>query len=279
MFPPPLYFPFSRYFRSPCDLYFILILIENSILNMRLFACTQLNRYATGKYSYVHKHRSSYFAVICINVGSCLVKTHTFDWNNVRTVYPEIFSKNGRSVNVWVNTTWHVTSKCGMRASERRCWPIKTPEHKHAHIIRIHAYAYQIHNVFDVSVRKNDHFLSMLTQYYMRQGCVAVMSTTWIASVAIFGVLVLPRGGYYFNGSGLLACDPFFARASLRYRHCERGDKRPTFHDLLPRRHRVCSPRWPIAGNYSLMLSLSVCAIATGRMPRRSTVRDSDIRV
>ena len=51
----------------------------------------------------------------------------------------------------------------------------------------------------------------------MRQGCVAVMSTTWIASVAIFGALVLPRGGYYFNGSGLLACDPFFARASLRY--------------------------------------------------------------
>ncbi|EGI68995.1 hypothetical protein G5I_02163 [Acromyrmex echinatior] len=48
-----------------------------------------------------------------------------------------------------------------------------------------------------------------------KRGCVAVMSTTWIASVAIFGVLVLPRGGYYFNGSGLLACDPFFARASL----------------------------------------------------------------
>ncbi|KAM0730520.1 Trace amine-associated receptor 8a [Formica fusca] len=57
-------------------------------------------------------------------------------------------------------------------------------------------------------------------QYYMRQGCVAVMSTTWIASVAIFGVLVLPRGGYYFNGSGLLACDPFFARASFRILAC-----------------------------------------------------------
>ncbi|XP_033356866.1 trace amine-associated receptor 9 isoform X1 [Bombus vosnesenskii] len=57
-------------------------------------------------------------------------------------------------------------------------------------------------------------------KYYMRQGCVAVMSTTWIASVAIFGALVLPRGGYYFNGSGLLACDPFFARASLRILAC-----------------------------------------------------------
>ncbi|XP_031773565.1 trace amine-associated receptor 9 isoform X1 [Apis florea] len=57
-------------------------------------------------------------------------------------------------------------------------------------------------------------------KYYMRQGCVAVMSTTWIASVAIFGALVLPRGGYYFNDSGLLACDPFFARASLRILAC-----------------------------------------------------------
>ena len=52
----------------------------------------------------------------------------------------------------------------------------------------------------------------------MRQGCVAVMSTTWIAGLAIFGVLVLPKGGYYFNSTGLLACDPFFSRASLRYR-------------------------------------------------------------
>ncbi|KAK0160074.1 hypothetical protein PV328_007519 [Microctonus aethiopoides] len=46
------------------------------------------------------------------------------------------------------------------------------------------------------------------------------MSTTWIASVAIFGSLVLPSGGYYFNGSGLLACDPFFARASFRILAC-----------------------------------------------------------
>lgn len=28
--------------------------------------------------------------------------------------------------------------------------------------------------------------------------------------------MVLPRGGYYFNPTGLLACDPFFSRASLR---------------------------------------------------------------
>ncbi|KAK6635127.1 hypothetical protein RUM44_000376 [Polyplax serrata] len=28
--------------------------------------------------------------------------------------------------------------------------------------------------------------------------------------------MVLPKGGYYFNPTGLLACDPFFARVSLR---------------------------------------------------------------
>ncbi|XP_011298902.1 trace amine-associated receptor 9 [Fopius arisanus] len=57
-------------------------------------------------------------------------------------------------------------------------------------------------------------------KYYMRQGCMAVMSTTWIASVAVFGSLVLPSGGYYFNSSGLLACDPFFAKASFRILAC-----------------------------------------------------------
>jgi len=119
----------------------------------------------------------------------------------------------------------------------------------------------------------------MLTQYYMRQGCVAVMSTTWIASVAIFGVLVLPRGGYYFNGSGLLACDPFFARASLRYHHSECCDAviSSTFHDLA---HHVCSPcRWPIADNYNLMLRTPHRRVVDclGRTLRRSTVKDSDI--
>ncbi|XP_044018750.1 trace amine-associated receptor 9 isoform X2 [Aphidius gifuensis] len=57
-------------------------------------------------------------------------------------------------------------------------------------------------------------------KYYMRQGCMAVMSTTWIASMAIFGMLVLPSGGYYFNNSGLLACEPFFSRASFRILAC-----------------------------------------------------------
>lgn len=50
----------------------------------------------------------------------------------------------------------------------------------------------------------------------MFQGCVAVISMTWITSLTLFAAMVLPRGGYYFNGTGLLACDPFFSRASLR---------------------------------------------------------------
>ncbi|XP_071442886.1 trace amine-associated receptor 8b [Hetaerina americana] len=64
------------------------------------------------------------------------------------------------------------------------------------------------------------------------QGCVAVMSITWVTSLTLFAAMVLPRGGsatskdgtpnpaairgYYFNGTGLLACDPFFSRAALR---------------------------------------------------------------
>ncbi|XP_068083217.1 trace amine-associated receptor 8c [Anabrus simplex] len=50
----------------------------------------------------------------------------------------------------------------------------------------------------------------------MCTGCVAVISLTWVTSVTLFAVMVLPRGGYYFNSTGLLACDPFFSRASLR---------------------------------------------------------------
>ncbi|PSN32542.1 hypothetical protein C0J52_28488, partial [Blattella germanica] len=48
------------------------------------------------------------------------------------------------------------------------------------------------------------------------QGCVAVISLTWVTSVTLFAVMVLPRGGYYFNTAGLLACDTFFSRPSLR---------------------------------------------------------------
>ncbi|XP_058797528.1 trace amine-associated receptor 9-like isoform X2 [Phymastichus coffea] len=70
-----------------------------------------------------------------------------------------------------------------------------------------------------------DRYMCMLhPQRYFRKsskkGCVAIMSTTWIASVAIFGSLVLPKGGYYFNDTGLLACEPFFDKASFRILAC-----------------------------------------------------------
>lgn len=48
------------------------------------------------------------------------------------------------------------------------------------------------------------------------QGCVAVISLTWITTLSLFALMVLQKGGYYFNQTGLLACDPFFARVSLR---------------------------------------------------------------
>ena len=50
----------------------------------------------------------------------------------------------------------------------------------------------------------------------LSQGCVAVISLTWVTSVTLFALMVLARGGYYFNSTGLLACDLFFSRPSLR---------------------------------------------------------------
>ncbi|KAJ8979597.1 hypothetical protein NQ317_019485, partial [Molorchus minor] len=47
-------------------------------------------------------------------------------------------------------------------------------------------------------------------------GCVAIISMTWIMSVTVFSILVLPRGGYYFNPTGMMACEPFYSRASIR---------------------------------------------------------------
>lgn len=39
---------------------------------------------------------------------------------------------------------------------------------------------------------------------------------TWIMSVALFSILVLPKGGYYFNPTGTMACEPFYTKASVR---------------------------------------------------------------
>ncbi|XP_067000932.2 trace amine-associated receptor 1 [Anabrus simplex] len=66
-----------------------------------------------------------------------------------------------------------------------------------------------------------DRYMCMLypARYHRHSSkkvCVVVISLTWVTSVTLFAVMVLPRGGYYFNSTGLLACDPFFSRASLR---------------------------------------------------------------
>lgn len=39
---------------------------------------------------------------------------------------------------------------------------------------------------------------------------------TWIISVTLFTILVLPRGGYYFNPTGMIACEPFYSHPSIR---------------------------------------------------------------
>lgn len=44
----------------------------------------------------------------------------------------------------------------------------------------------------------------------------AIISMTWIMSVTLFSILVLPRGGYYYNPTGMTACEPFYSHASIR---------------------------------------------------------------
>ncbi|KAI8421675.1 hypothetical protein MSG28_009665 [Choristoneura fumiferana] len=52
------------------------------------------------------------------------------------------------------------------------------------------------------------------------QGCVLVISITWILSVSLFASMVLPRSGYYFNSTGLMACDVFHSRVAFRILSC-----------------------------------------------------------
>lgn len=61
-----------------------------------------------------------------------------------------------------------------------------------------------------MTINTNFQFLSLF------QGCVAIISMTWIMSVTLFSILVLPRGGYYFNPTGMIACEPFYSHASIR---------------------------------------------------------------
>ncbi|XP_045769812.1 trace amine-associated receptor 6 [Maniola jurtina] len=53
-----------------------------------------------------------------------------------------------------------------------------------------------------------------------KKGCVLVISTTWILSVSLFATMVLPRSGYYFNSTGLMACDVFHSRIAFRILAC-----------------------------------------------------------
>ncbi|XP_059478303.1 G-protein coupled receptor 52 isoform X3 [Neocloeon triangulifer] len=68
-----------------------------------------------------------------------------------------------------------------------------------------------------------DRYMCMLHpvsyhKHSSKKGCVAIMSLTWVTALTLFAVMVLPRrhGGFYFNGDGLHACEPFFPRPSLR---------------------------------------------------------------
>jgi len=43
-----------------------------------------------------------------------------------------------------------------------------------------------------------------------------VLSLTLVGSLTAFGAAVIRRGGYFYNGNGLMACEPFYQRPSLR---------------------------------------------------------------
>jgi len=43
-----------------------------------------------------------------------------------------------------------------------------------------------------------------------------VLSLTLVGSLTAFGAAVIRRGGYFYNSNGLMACEPFYQRPSLR---------------------------------------------------------------
>ncbi|XP_025201329.1 trace amine-associated receptor 1 [Melanaphis sacchari] len=49
-----------------------------------------------------------------------------------------------------------------------------------------------------------------------KKGCMLVLSLTLVGSLTAFGAAVIRRGGYFYNGNGLMACEPFYQRPSLR---------------------------------------------------------------
>lgn len=55
-----------------------------------------------------------------------------------------------------------------------------------------------------------------ITRLLFLQGCMLVLSLTLVGSLTAFGAAVIRRGGYFYNGNGLMACEPFYQRPSLR---------------------------------------------------------------
>ncbi|KAH1022589.1 hypothetical protein HUJ04_011969 [Dendroctonus ponderosae] len=45
---------------------------------------------------------------------------------------------------------------------------------------------------------------------------IIIISITWVGSMALFSILVIKQGGFYFNSTGMHACEPFYPKASLR---------------------------------------------------------------
>ncbi|XP_050295525.1 trace amine-associated receptor 1 [Anthonomus grandis grandis] len=45
---------------------------------------------------------------------------------------------------------------------------------------------------------------------------IIIISITWVGSMSLFTVLVIKHGGFYFNATGMHACEPFYPKASLR---------------------------------------------------------------
>lgn len=68
----------------------------------------------------------------------------------------------------------------------------------------------------NIKIRKSSPLFTANASWFWLQGCVAIISMTWIMSVTLFSILVLPRGGFYFNPTGMMACEPFYTRSSIR---------------------------------------------------------------
>ncbi|ENN73854.1 hypothetical protein D910_12194 [Dendroctonus ponderosae] len=50
----------------------------------------------------------------------------------------------------------------------------------------------------------------------IRAWFIIIISITWVGSMALFSILVIKQGGFYFNSTGMHACEPFYPKASLR---------------------------------------------------------------